>query len=94
MKLLSASLAAVVVALGMASSARAGDDLGPYSVPSEYRQAQYGLNPCLKKLLHIRKPSPVPPHLLYPQGQGQGQGTLVFPNHPFARSPRDYFMVD
>jgi len=22
------------------------------------------------------------------------QGTLVFPNHPFVRSPRDYFMVD
>ncbi len=22
------------------------------------------------------------------------QGTLAFPNHPFVRSPRDYFMVD
>ena len=26
-----------------------------------------------------------------PPAQG---GTLVFPNHPFVRSPRDYFMVD
>ncbi len=33
-----------------------------------------------------------------PGGQGMGgpmmQGTLVFPNHSFVRSPRDYFMVD
>lgn len=94
MKFLYTSLAAVVMAVSTAPSAPAGGDLGPYSLPSEYKQAQYGLNPCLKKLLHIRKPSPVPPHLLYPQAQAQGQGTLVFPNHPFARSPRDYFMAD
>ncbi|MCE9566023.1 MAG: hypothetical protein K8U57_28715 [Planctomycetes bacterium] len=32
-----------------------------------------------------------------PQGcgpQGPAQGTLVFPNHSFVRSPRDYFMMD
>ena len=28
------------------------------------------------------------------QGPMPGQGTLVFPHHPFARSPRDYFMED
>jgi len=28
-----------------------------------------------------------------PQGPQQ-QGTLVFPNHTFVRSPRDYFMMD
>ena len=28
------------------------------------------------------------------QGPMAGQGTLVFPHHPFARSPRDYFMED
>ncbi len=27
-----------------------------------------------------------------PGGLSQQQGTLVFPNHPFVRSPRDYFM--
>ncbi len=31
----------------------------------------------------------VPPP--FPVGNG---GTLVFPNHPFVRSPRDFFMVD
>jgi hypothetical protein len=31
----------------------------------------------------------------YPNGAyGPAQGTLAFPNHPFVRSPRDYFMVD
>jgi hypothetical protein len=25
---------------------------------------------------------------------GAKQATLVFPTHPFARSPRDFFMVD
>ena len=34
-----------------------------------------------------------------PTGAGYGQagdpgGTLVFPNHPFARSPRDFFMYE
>jgi hypothetical protein len=29
-----------------------------------------------------------------PGGFGQAQGTLVFPNHPFVRSPRDYFMME
>jgi hypothetical protein len=31
------------------------------------------------------------PHNPYPQGT---PGTLVFPQHPFVRSPRDYFMTD
>jgi hypothetical protein len=31
----------------------------------------------------------------YPVGAyGPAQGTLVFPNHPFVRSPRDYFMYE
>jgi len=31
----------------------------------------------------------------YPPGAyGPAQGTLVFPNHPFVRSPRDYFMME
>jgi hypothetical protein len=29
---------------------------------------------------------------MYGPGMGGPQGTLVFPHHPFARSPRDYFM--
>jgi hypothetical protein len=29
-----------------------------------------------------------------PGGYGPAQGTLVFPNHPFVRGPRDYFMWD
>jgi hypothetical protein len=31
----------------------------------------------------------------YPPGSyGPAQGTLVFPHHPFVRSPRDFFMLD
>jgi hypothetical protein len=32
-------------------------------------------------------------NLLFPGG-GANQGTLVFPHHPFVRSPRDFFMYD
>jgi hypothetical protein len=53
---------------------------------------QYGVNPWIRWFLSCGRyqvprytPAPAPP----PTG-----GTLVFPNHPFARSPRDYFMVD
>ena len=31
------------------------------------------------------------PHVPYPQGT---PGTLVFPQHPFVRSPRDFFMTE
>jgi hypothetical protein len=37
------------------------------------------------------------PYGFPPGASGNGpmmQGTLVFPNHPFVRSPRDYFMYD
>jgi hypothetical protein len=34
-----------------------------------------------------------PPGAYGPNGPMM-QGTLVFPNHPFVRSPRDYFMAD
>ena len=32
------------------------------------------------------------PGMGHPGMMGRPQGTLVFPHHPFARSPRDYFM--
>lgn len=56
-------------------------------------QASCGLHPWLIKILHVRpcsklgKASQCPP-------AGPVGGTLVFPNHPFARAPRDYFMID
>jgi len=35
------------------------------------------------------------PGVPQPGQQGMGMpGTLVFPNHPFSRSPRDFFMTD
>src|SRR5262245_44827135 len=38
-------------------------------------------------------PQGFPPGAYGPNGPMM-QGTLVFPHHPFVRSPRDYFMVD
>lgn len=36
-----------------------------------------------------------PPGIGYPGTPGsQMPGTLVFPNHPYARSPRDFFMYE
>jgi hypothetical protein len=34
------------------------------------------------------------PGLGMPGGPMVNQGTLVFPHHPFVRSPRDFFMYD
>jgi hypothetical protein len=69
----------------------------------------YGLHPRLKKLfrLHGTSPSQYYPQMGYTQtgpaysptgypagAYGPAQGTLAFPNHPFVRSPRDFFMLD
>ena len=65
----------------------------------------YGLHPRLKRLFRISGPSysqmgygqqgPAYNPNGYPPGAyGPAQGTLVFPNHPFVRSPRDYFMLE
>ena len=36
-----------------------------------------------------------PPGIGYPGTSGANMpGTLVFPNHPYARSPRDFFMYE
>jgi hypothetical protein len=89
MKPLYACMAAVVMALAVAPEATAGDKLGKYALPSDYKDAQYGLHPALRKLFHIRRAPPAP--AAYPMATG---GTLVFPQHQYIRSPRDYFMVD
>jgi hypothetical protein len=52
-------------------------------------QRQAGLHPALKKLFHCATPVPPPP-----PPPAASTGTLVFPNHPFARSPRDFFMEE
>lgn len=58
---------------------------------------RHGWHPVLKKLMWWKKDhgckggcAAVPP----PPGAPGGPqvGTLVFPNHPFVRSPRDFFM--
>jgi hypothetical protein len=69
--------------------------------------AEFGWNPIMKKMLwwkkdkgtHFNKVSapPAPPGVPQfsggPYGTGPGMpGTLVFPNHAFVRSPRDFFM--
>ncbi len=71
---------------------------------------KYGLHPRLKRLFHLGGSSKSPPasaqmgsaQMGYgqngpaynPGAYGQAQGTLAFPNHPFVRSPRDFFMLD
>lgn len=65
----------------------------------------YGIHPRLKRLFRISGPShaqmgygqsgPAYNPNGFPNGAyGPAQGTLAFPNHPFVRSPRDYFMLD
>ncbi len=49
----------------------------------------YGLHPHLRWLFRFQSPQR---YTSVPNNAPSG-GTLVFPNHPFARSPRDFFMV-
>lgn len=70
---------------------------------------KYGLHPKLKRLFSFGGRGSTPDYGAmgygqmgpaynpngYPPGAfGPAQGTLVFPNHPYVRSPRDYFMYD
>ena len=75
---------------------------GPYGPNAE---EVYGLHPAIRKLFfwkkdvgackNCKKQAPLPPGYGTPGGPGGPQvGTLVFPNHPYARSPRDYFMYE
>ncbi len=62
----------------------------------------YGWNPILKRVMFWKKKDDCAggkcgptPGAGVPGIPGNGMampGTLVFPTHPFARSPRDYFM--
>jgi hypothetical protein len=69
----------------------------------------YGMHPRLKRLFRLGdKPAaqyypqmgygqmgPAYNPTGYPPGAyGPAQGTLVFPHHPYVRSPRDFFMLD
>ena len=59
----------------------------------------YGWNPCFKSLIWWKKdsgPSGCGPKGCGPQGYTGAAmpGTLVFPQNPYIRSPRDFFMYD
>jgi hypothetical protein len=72
----------------------------PQTVAAQCSADMYGWCPALKRIFHLPRHrgnacspaeacGPVAGPSMYPQG-----GTLAFPNHPFARSPRDFFMVE
>lgn len=78
----------------------------PYTAPPETPKStadRYGWHPMARKILWWRMDggtckgcgggckgceAPPPPYGVYPNMPG----TLVFPNHQFNRSPRDFFM--
>jgi hypothetical protein len=83
--------------------------LGPGEPSNGVAPDPYGLHPKLKKLFRLNGKSPASyyPQMGYTQNgpaynptgyppgtYGPAQGTLVFPNHPFIRAPRDYFMYE
>lgn len=68
-----------------------------------YAPDPYGVHPRIKRMFGLGSYSkkgygqqgPAYNPNGYPPGAyGPAQGTLVFPNHPFVRSPRDYFMLE
>lgn len=63
------------------------------TIPGQGRQ---GWHPFLKKCGFCDPARQAEPQKMAPPPAppGQAGGTLVFPNHPYARSPRDYFMED
>jgi hypothetical protein len=102
-RLMAFAAAGVVATAGLASAEPGGPTFAP--APPSYGPEMgaeevgpsnddvYGCHPLLRKLFFWKKdtkckdcaPRTAPP----PPAQ---QGTLVFPHHPFVRSPRDYFM--
>ena len=88
-----AALALTFALTGVASAWGGSSCSGPNcNSPEAAYQSRYGLHPFLRKLFHIRR-VPAMPVMPAPAAPPATGGTLVFPNHPFARSPRDYFMV-
>lgn len=95
---------ALAVAGFAVSGARADFGTPPRPAPEAANTAnQYGWNPILKKVLWWKKDDCSKGNCGGKAGCAGGNcgpganggpigGTLVFPNHPFARSPRDYFM--
>jgi hypothetical protein len=78
-----------------------GGGLPPYIPQAQGGGTQtekYGLAPCLRKLCFWKKSDSAA------EAQARARrlqhapvaqsGTLVFPHHPFFRSPRDFFMED
>ncbi len=84
-----------------------GTLLGLGDLPPGRGPDRFGLHPCLKKFFHIppggyggygcTDPTCA---TMGPIGHGHyarpypAHGTLVFPHHPYVRSPRDFFMVE
>jgi len=99
MKATFAGLAACVVACAAATVAQADNPPRPYipQAPDACAPGYFGSNPygaTYGPNYYLRPP--YPPYVavpLCPPGQQQ-QGPLAFPTHPFARSPRDFFMLD
>jgi len=100
MKATVSCLGALVVALAITSAARATDPFsycfqrqapdatGPGFISYNYYGAPYGPN------YYVRPPWPPFNGLLpVPQNQANGGGPM-FPTHPYARGPRDYFMYE
>lgn len=101
MKATVSCLGALIVALACSGAARADhpyffgcgnrlqapDACGPGFVCYNYCGAPYGPNYCL------RPPWPPFNGMLNPPNWG-GPTPPMFPTHPYARSPRDFFMID
>lgn len=105
-KLLFALVVAAGVTASEARADYFGTPPGPAPAPAagSGSAGHYGWNPVLKKILWWKKSDDCSTGNCGPRAGCAGGncapggppgitgGTLVFPTHPFARSPRDYFM--
>lgn len=68
--------------------------LGSGGLPPGRGPDRYGLHPHLKKFFHIPPGGRCGPGCDGTAHLYGVHGTLVFPHHPFVRSPRDFFMLE
>jgi len=95
--LVALGIALAVAAYGFSDTVKAPPAQNGAATATVNGDAGCGWAPRIQHLFHLghggsnSARTPLPPHTPAPRTQ---PGTVVFPQAPFSRSPRDFFMID